>query len=505
MAEYVVMPKLGMTMVAGTITKWLKKEGEAVNNGEPIFELESDKLSNTAEAMTDGILRKILVPEGKEVPILENVAIIGAADEDISALLSGSDNLESAEYSEVKPVLTTPAMASTATGIGQRVNASPRARKVAQELGIDLSVVTPTRCDGRITEDDVRNYKPAAAKAAAGERINASPRAKKIAKELGVDLTAVTPTGHGGRITEEDVRNYRLSPTLSPIELGASALQEIKVSPLASKAATALGVNLKDVKANGRVMAADLLAYLDKDRGSNMAAMVPPQTSAREEIKPMNSMRKAIARNMLTSYHTSPMITINMGVEMDAMRDYRQQLKENGIQVSYTDLLVKFVSQALHKFPILNCSVTENEEIVYKNYINMGVAVALDNGLVVPNIVDADKKSISNISAELKDLVTAARAGTLTPDKMRGGTFTITNLGMYGVESSTPIINQPEVAILGISTMEEKMVIREGEPVIRLMMNLSLTADHRVVDGAVAAQFLQHVKKLLEKPAMMLA
>ena len=218
----------------------------------------------------------------------------------------------------------------------------------------------------------------------------------------------------------------------------------------------------------------------------------------------MNGMRKAIARNMLNSVQTSPTVTMNLSVDMSAMKAYREQLKSQEIKVSYTDLLVKFVAKALTEFPLLNCSVEDNK-IVYKHYVNMGVAVALDNGLLVPNIADADKKSLTEISAEVKELAKLAREGKLPPEKLRGGTFTITNLGMYGIESFTPIINQPEVAILGVNTMEDKVVVRNGEMVIRPMMNLSLTADHRVVDGSVAAQFLQRVKSLLENPALMLA
>ena len=218
----------------------------------------------------------------------------------------------------------------------------------------------------------------------------------------------------------------------------------------------------------------------------------------------MSGMRKAIAKNMQNSHMTSPTVTFNLGVDMTEMKRYREQLKAKEIKVSYTDLLVKFVSKALTEFPLLNCSVEDNK-IIYKHYVNMGVAVALDNGLVVPNIVDADKKSLTEISAEVKELAKLAREGKLPPEKLRGGTFTITNLGMYGIESFSPIINQPEVAILGVNTMEDKVVVRNGEMCIRPIMNLSLTADHRVVDGSVAAQFLQRVKSLMENPALILA
>ena len=189
---------------------------------------------------------------------------------------------------------------------------------------------------------------------------------------------------------------------------------------------------------------------------------------------------------------------------MTELRRCREQLKANGVKVSYTDFIVKFVAKALREFPQLNCSVSENR-IIYKRYVNMGVAVSLENGLVVPNIPDADKKSLTEISDELKELAAKAREGKLPLERLQGGTFTVTNLGMYGIESFSPIINQPEVAILGVNTIEEKPVVRGGEPVIRPMLNLSLTADHRVVDGAYAAQFLQRVKALMENPALMLA
>ena len=447
MAAFIIMPKLGMTMTAGTITKWLKKEGDAVKKGDPVFELESDKLSNTQEAPADGILRKILVPEGQEVSILEHVGIVAETGEDISALTGGTSAEAPAEVPAPQP-------------------APAQDRK-------------PT--DGRIV---------------------ATPRAKKVARELGVDLALVTPTGPKGSITEKDVWNYQAAP--APAEAAAvsvsPAAPAVKASPLAAKAAAALGVDLAELKKDGRILAADLLAYLEKERTAAPTA----DCAVQEERKPMSGMRKAIAQNMQASHMTSPTVTYNTEVDMSAMRTYREQLKSGGVKVSYTDLLVKFVSRALKEFPLLNCSI-EDGEIIYKHYINMGVAVALDNGLVVPNIRNADQKSLTEISAEVKSLAEAARNGSLSMDQMRGGTFTITNLGMYGIRTFSPIINQPEVAILGVNAMVDTMVVRNGEAVIRPMMNLSLTADHRAVDGAVAAQFLQRVRELLENPALMLA
>ena len=444
MAKVVVMPKLGLTMTEGTVSKWLKKVGDAVSEGEPLFEVETDKLTNTIEASASGVLRHLFVEEGVTVPVLEKVAVIAAADEDIAGLLGGA----------------APAPAAAAAPAPAAAPAASPAEKKA------------------------------------GGRVIASPAAKKLAKEKGIDLTLVTGTGPNGRITEDDVKNYTPAPA-APAAPAAEEVPKVKASPLAAAVAADLGLDLEKIGAKDRVLAEDILRYLESTREK-------AEEAPKEELVPMNGMRKAIAKNMLNSHMTSPTVTANLSVDMSAMKAYREQLKAKEIKVSYTDLLVKFVAKALTEYPLLNCSVEDNK-IRYKHYVNMGVAVALDNGLVVPNVTDADKKSLTEISAEIKELAKLAREGGLPMEKLRGGTFTITNLGMYGIESFTPIINQPEVAILGVTTMEDRVVVRGGEIVIRPMMTLSLTFDHRVVDGSVAAEFLQRVKNLLENPALMLA
>lgn len=443
MAKLVVMPKLGLTMTEGTINKWLKKEGEEVKSGEPLLEVETDKLTNTIEATESGILLKIIAAEGATMPCLEGIAVIGAAGEDISALVAGG----AAPAPEAAASAAAPAAAAAAPA--------------------------PVRAEG--------------------ERVVATPRAKKLAKDMGVDLNLVAGTGPNGRITEDDVKNWKPTAPAAPAEAA------VKSSPLAAKVAKDIGLDLKDVASKGRVLAQDILNHLEK-----AAAPAAAPEEAREETVAMNGMRKAIAKNMLASHMTSPTVTFNLGIDMTQMKAMRDDLKSKDIKVSYTDLLVKFVARALTEFPLLNCSIEDNK-IIYKHYVNMGVAVALDNGLLVPNIRDADKKSLTEISSEIKEMANAARGGTLPMDKLKGGTFTITNLGMYGIESFSPIINQPEVAILGVNTMEDKVVVINGAIEIRPYMNLSLTADHRVVDGSVAAQFMQRVKILMEHPALVIA
>ena len=446
MAKVIVMPKLGLTMTEGTVSKWLKAEGNAVKEGEPLFEVETDKLTNTIEASASGTLLKIAVPAGGEAKCLDPVAVIGEPGEDVSALIGVIPAAGAAAPAPAAPAAAAPAASAPARAPGERVLASPAAKKLARELGIDLALVPGTGPKGRVTEDDVKNFK------------SAPPPA----------------------------------PPAPPAE------PAVKASPLAAKVAADIGLDLKDVPAHGRVLAADILAAVQK------GGSAPAEEAPREETVPMSGMRKAIARNMLNSHMTSPTVTFNLGIDMTELKRLREQLKGEEIKVSYTDILVKVVAVALTEFPLLNCSVEDNK-IIYKHYVNMGVAVALDNGLVVPNIPDADKKSLTEISAEVKELAKLAREGGLPMDRLKGGTFTITNLGMYGIESFTPIINQPEVAILGVNTMEDKVVVVDGEICVRPIMNLSLTADHRVVDGSVAAQFLQRVKKLMEKPALLLA
>ena len=443
MAKVVVMPKMGLTMTEGTVSKWLKKIGDEVKEGEPFFEAETDKLTNTIEATASGVVRHFFVEEGTTVPVLEKVAIIADAGEDISALLG---------------------------------DAAPAAAPEAAAAPAAAAPAAPVR--------------------APGERIVAAPAAKKLAKELGIDLALVPGTGPNGRITLDDVKNWKPAPAAPAVEEEPKK----KASPLAAAVAKDLGIDLEKVEAKDRVLAEDILRFLENTREKAEEKEEAP----REELVPMNGMRKAIARNMLNSVQTSPTVTMNLSVDMTAMKAYREQLKSQEIKVSYTDLLVKFVSKALLEYPLVNCSVEDNK-IRYKHYVNMGVAVALDNGLLVPNIPDADKKSLTEISAEVKELAKQAREGSLPMDRLKGGTFTITNLGMYGVESFTPIINQPEVAILGVTTIEDRAVVRGGEIVIRPMMTLSLTVDHRVIDGSVGASFLQRVKNLLENPALMLA
>jgi pyruvate dehydrogenase E2 component (dihydrolipoamide acetyltransferase) len=429
MAEFVVMPKMGLTMTEGFLTNWRKKEGDVVNKGDILFDVETDKLTNEIEAKTSGVLRKILVNE-ESVKIQVPVAIIGTADEDISGLLK-----EGGKTEEVAP-------------------------------------------EKEITKEEAA---PSAEKRPEG-RVKISPRAKKTAQELNVDYNLVTGTGPGGAITEDDIKNFAEKP-------------KTKVSPTAAVVAEQLGVDTDNIEKDARIMKTDVIKYkLDE----NLTKYADPQ----EYRKPMSTMRKVIAKRMLESVQTSPAVSFNIKVDTTAMKQLRDDLKDV-FKVSYTDILVKIVSKVLIEYPLLNSTVSDNE-IITRNYVNMGVAVALPAGLLVPVVKYSNVKGLKDISKEIKDLGERAKTNALSPDELQGGTFTISNLGMFGIESFTPIINQPEVAILGVNAIIQEPVAVNGEVLIKPMMNLSLTADHRVVDGAVAAEFLAKLKENIEKPGLLL-
>lgn len=431
MAEYIVMPKMGLTMTEGFLTNWKKSEGDTINTGDTLFDVETDKLTNSYEAKSSGILIKIIVREGT-VNVLEPVAIIGSADEDISVLLTQSGS-----------------------------NAAVSENKV--------EVKAPS-----ITQPEAP---------AAGGRIKISPRARKIAQDLGVDISLVAGTGPGGAITEDDIKTFAEKPA------------QKKVSPAAAIVAEQLNVVTNHIQKETRIMKDDVIKF-------KLSEELMKYASPTESRASMTTMRKVIAKRMHESVQTSPTVNYNLKVDTTAMKKLKEDLKDT-VKLSYTDILVKIVSMVLLEHPLLNSSVDGNE-IVTRNYVNMGVAVALPDGLLVPVVKYANAKGLIEISKEIINLGQKAKSNELTTDELTRGTFTITNIGMFGIESFTPIINQPEVAILGVNTIEEEARVVDGEIKIKPMMNLSLTADHRVVDGAVAASFMAKLKQYIEKPGMLL-
>lgn len=438
-ASAIIMPKQGLQMTEGTIIKWLKKEGETVNEGEPLFEMETDKLTITIDSTATGTLLKIVRGEGEVVPITETIAVVGEAGTDVSAF--------------------TAAPAAVSAPVETASVSAPAAALVAA---------------------------PAVSRAP-GERVFSTPRARMRAQEKDIDIQKVAGSGPDGLIIEKDVLN--------------SNVTVLKATPVAKVIAEQNGVDLADVKgtgANGKIMKSDVMDVLSK------SAFVPAEVSAHEEtVIPMTGMRRAIANNMMNSLTSMAQANHRMKVDMSESVRFRAKLKAADIKVSYTDILIKAVSLALMKFPMLNSTVRGND-IITRNYVNMGVAVAIDGGLIVPNIKDAQAKSVVEIHAQVADLAGKAKEGKLSREEYTDGTFTITNLGMYDVDEFTAVINPPEAAILAVGKIADTPVVENGEVVVRPIMTLSLTYDHRIIDGAPAAQFLQYVKTLLQNPYLMM-
>lgn len=321
-----------------------------------------------------------------------------------------------------------------------------------------------------------------------GEPVIASPAAKKLARDKHIELSLVEGTGPKGRITLEDVENFLKAEEEKP---------PVKTSPTAAKLAAELGVDTTTLGVEGRVMKADVLAAAE----SAGVGRVPESN----ELPPVrvNSLRRSIAANMLNSWHTSPRVVYTMPVDCTAMKALRARLKARGAAVSYNHIIMKVAAKALTEFPDMNARFADNSLIRYR-HVNMGLAVAKNDGLIVPNVKQCEEKSLSEIAQTTERLIEAVRSGSITMEDITGGTFTITNLGNYGVTYFSPIINQPELAILGVCAMADTPVVRDGEVVIRPMMNLCLSADHRVIDGVMGAAFLKRVCELLENPCLLL-
>ncbi|MDK2855319.1 MAG: hypothetical protein PWQ41_552 [Bacillota bacterium] len=444
----IVMPKLGLTMTEGTITAWLKPDGSEVKKGEPLLEVATDKITNKVEAPGDGIL-KILVPEGSTVPVAGRIGYLLAAGESLPAE-AGSAAPQAAEQAGPAQVSAAPAKAAASPPGAERepIKASPAAKRLAREKGVDLNLVQGTGPEGRITEKDVEAY--LAQKTAA---VQPAPAEATVARPAAEGLT-------------------------------------VRATPTAVRLAQELGVDLAKLAAEKRITKEDVLAA------------VLAEGEPAEKRVPLAGMRRVIARRMKESWSIAPHVTINMEVDMSRAKQIRAELNATATpeeKVSFNDLVIKAAARALTEFPMVNATITETE-IIYHQDVHMGVAVALPDGLIVPVVRHADKKDIRTVARETKDLAGRARSGQLKPDEATGSTFTVTNLGMYGVDHFTPIINQPESAILGVGCIKDRPVVVNGSIEVRPVMTLSLSFDHRLIDGSVAAEFLGRVRELLENP-----
>lgn len=317
-------------------------------------------------------------------------------------------------------------------------------------------------------------------------RICISPAAKKLAKNMNVDYTLITGSGPGGRIVEHDIKDF------------ASRGNQVKASPLAVKMAAEKGMNLADITKDSRIMKADVLAVLN-NKPSELK-----ETAAGLQVTPIAGMRKVIAERMSISWRTAPHVNMTVEVDMTTASELKERLVHaTNSKYSFTEIIIKAAAQVLTEFKEVNRSLI-NDMVYQHETANVGVAVALDGGLIVPVVKDAQKKSLGVLHNEIALLSEKARKGSLSPDEIGGGTFTVTNLGMYGVDHFTPIINPPESAILGVCRVVKKAVVIDDALVIRPIMNLCLSFDHRLVDGAAAARFLQKLRQMLEEPYLLI-
>ncbi|NSW51800.1 MAG: 2-oxo acid dehydrogenase subunit E2 [Anaerolineae bacterium] len=458
MATEFFIPKLGQTVEEVTLIKWLVEDGTKVKRGQEILEVETDKAIFPVEANGKGTLHIGPFLAGQVVPVLTVVAIIGSDDDTFEGIQATQEPVPAAVEAPVIEHAANPgAFSSTSPTLvddTDRKFSSPRARKTANELNIDISLVPATGAGGvRVVEADVLGYKASSPKI--------TPVARNAAQQVGLDLATISGSGLAGKIVKADV------------ESAAANIADRSVSS-------------ESIKQEQAVLA-----------------------DAVSERIPLVGIRKIIAERMAQSVHTTARVTLVMDVDATDLVNARERMKARyakdwGFAPGYNDLLAKIVAHALRKFPYMNARLTENN-IEYLSSVNLGMAVDTERGLLVPVIRDADQKSLQAFGTEFRSMVDRARNGRALPDDLSGGTFTITNLGMYDVDAFTPVINLPEAAILGVGKIAPKPVVVDGEIQIRQMWTLSLVFDHRLVDGAPAARFLQFIKQVIEDPYLLLA
>ena len=461
MAVEVIMPKAGSEMEEGEIVQWFKNEGDHVEEGEVLLEIVTDKVNMEVEAEATGTLLKILAQAGDVVPVVQTIAWIGEPGEKIPGA-SESGEVAPAETIIEKKVDYTPVKEVEKVDYSG-LRATPAARAYARKKGIDLSKVKGSGPKGRIHKDDVLDYK-------LNSKVKISPLAERIAKIEGINTESIVGTGPNGKIMKADIM---------AVLHGAPKVEAAPKAEVAPKAPKA-----------------------PKAPNENQWGVV--------ETVPMSPMRKVISKRMSESYFSAPTLVVNVEVDMTELLSLRKKvvdaiIEETGKKATVTDFISLAVIKSLMKHPYVNASLSSDEKEMYlHHYVNLSIAVGMDSGLVVPVIKGADKMSLKELVVASKEITTKALNGKLKPDEMADSTFTISNLGMYGVKSFVPIINQPNTAILGVSATVPKPVVYNGEVTVRPIMTLTLTADHRVVDGLEGAKFMKTLKEAIENPLSLL-
>lgn len=472
MATELKMPKMGIDMVDGTISRWLKSEGDAVQADEPIAEIETDKSTVELVSPEDGFLIKVVAAEDELVAVGAVVAYIGQAGESVDEASTSSATNAAAPEAAPAPAESTPTPAAPV--VSNEVKATPVAQRFAKEEGIDLASVVGTGASGRITKEDVEKavVKLANAEPVPPGGVKASPAARRIAREKAYQIADITGTGPDGRIVVRDVMAYQ--PKAAPAPVVAAPQPAPVAAPTTPAAPAPVSAPAPRVVGIG----------------------------ASTEI-PLSRMRKRITQVLTASKAPVPHFYVTMDIDMEAAIALRKQmnatLAAEGLKISFNDLIVKATALTLKKYPNINASFA-GDKIIQHGDINVGVAVSTDNGLITVATRNTDKLSLSELSQVTRARAGRARAGKIKPDDIGGTTFTVSNLGMYGVESFVAIITPPEAAILAVGGIQQVPVVKAGQIVIGHRMKATISADHRVTDGAEGAEFMVELKRLLENP-----
>ncbi|HLK92263.1 MAG TPA: pyruvate dehydrogenase complex dihydrolipoamide acetyltransferase [Polyangia bacterium] len=473
MAQILDMPQLSDTMKIGVLQKWRKNEGDAIKPGEVLAEVETDKAVMDFEAYDPGVLLKRLIADGASVPVGTPIAIIGKAGEDVSKLVE-----EAKARAGAKPAAK-----------AEAPKPAPAAAPAAPPAPAPKAPTPPTApVNGQAARPSAPPApRPAApAAGAAATKVLASPLARKLATDLGVDLRTVQGTGPGGRIVERDVK--------AVADGGAPAQGAIDWHAAEEAPATAPAT----ASAPRASAAAPLPAQLVPER----RAEARPATTAPSDdvVKPLSMMRRTIAARLLEAKTTVPHFYLTADIDMDAAMEFREQVAQvHGAKLSVNDLVLKACALALRRVPEANASFGE-EAITQHARVDIGMAVAIEDGLITPVIRDADKKTIGQIATEAREMAKRARDRKLRPEEYTGATFSVSNLGMMGIRDFAAIINPPEGAILAVGTVRKEPVVKNDKIVVGQRMSITLSCDHRVIDGALGAKLLQAIVAILEKP-----
>ena len=467
----ILMPALSPTMTEGNLAKWLVGEGDEIRAGDVIAEIETDKATMEVEAVDDGILGKILVPDGTEgVAVNQVIGIVLEDGEEASAI-------DAVDAASAEPAPAPPASAEAVAPtlpIGE-LKVTPLARRVAQQMSVDLAAVTATGPGGVVTLGDVEKAAGAAASSIppvstpsvstpAGDqnRIFASPLARRMAAQAGFDLAAISGSGPDGRIVKSDI---------DAAQAAGPAVLPAAPTPAPAK-----------------------------------PAAPTPAASAEDQDVKLSTMRKVIAERMIESKTQVPHFYLTMDCEIDELLNIRARLNQQAEpdKISVNDFVIRACGLALREVPEANVSWLGDGMMRQFGAVDISVAVAIDGGLITPIVRNVDQKGFLEISREMKDLAGRARDGKLTPEEYQGGGFSISNLGMFGVKQFDAVINPPQACILAVGAGEQRPVVRDGEIVPATVMSCTLSVDHRVVDGAIGARLLAAIKRLIEYPPAML-